>query len=222
VTNEVVTPPDTPLPPGPEVQDTTPTPDTTAQPAPEQPATAPEASTTQIVTEADKPAAPTASPRPRARPKPPAPAPAAATPTPPAPTPTPPAPATPDASAIDSAVADALADTPSAPSGPPLTSGEKDGLRIAVSACWNLGSASTDAMNTTVVVMVDMAADGKPTNIELVSSDGPTPEATNIAYEAARRAVLRCGIHGYKLPADKYDQWSQIEMTFNPGNMRIR
>ena len=137
--------------------------------------------------------------------------------------------------AINSAVDDALADvlgeaaqpdpgtggTPGA-SGPPLTRGETDGLRVAVSACWTLGSASSEAMNTTVVVMVGMSPEGRPTTVEMVSSDGPNPQATSIAYEAARRAVLRCGARGFPLPADKSDQWREIEMTFNPGNMRIR
>jgi hypothetical protein len=135
--------------------------------------------------------------------------------------------------AIDSAVDDALADilndtatptppSPQVPSGPPLTRGEKEGLRVAVSQCWNLGSASTDAMATTVVVLVSMSRGGQPDGIRLLSSDGPNQTATNIAFEAARRAVIRCGANGYNLPSDKYDQWREIEMTFNPENMRIK
>ena len=42
------------------------------------------------------------------------------------------------------------------------------------------------------------------------------------AYEAARRAILRCGAKGYDLPADKYAQWQDIEITFNPERMRIK
>jgi len=112
--------------------------------------------------------------------------------------------------------------TADAPSGPPLTRGEQDGLRIAVQACWNVGSLSTDALSTTVVVLVRMAADGKPESVEMLSSDGATPTATRGAYEAARRAVIRCGAQGFPLPPGKYDQWREIEMTFDPSNMRIR
>lgn len=232
VTNEVVTPPEEPLPVGPDLVEET-TPDETAPqdtPVEDVPAQAPEASTTEIVTEAEQPTnAPTTSPRPPRRPErptPPEPAQTAEAPTP-APEPDPaPSPAT-DA-AIDNAVNDALADVlgetaaPSGPSGPPLTRGERDGLRVAVSQCWNLGSASTDAMRTTVVVLVQMSRDGRPESIELVSSNGPNQSATRIAFEAARRAVIRCGVRGYPLPADKYDQWREIEMTFDPTNMRIR
>lgn len=234
VTNEVVEAPEEPLPVGPELVEQS-TPSETAEPeAPveELPAQAPEASTTEIVTEAEEPSsAPTASIRPRARPAaPPPPAETARAPEP-APEPAPPAADAIESAvneAIDSAVSDALADvlgdvaaTPG-PSGPPLTSGERDGLRVAVSQCWNLGSASTDAMSTTVVILVQMSRDGRPEGIELVSSNGPNQTATNIAYEAARRAVIRCGTRGFGLPAEKYDQWREIEMTFDPTSMRIR
>jgi hypothetical protein len=69
------------------------------------------------------------------------------------------------ADAIASAVADANATEtaqPAAPSGPPLTQGARDGFRIAVQACWNVGALSTEALGTTVVVAFDMARDGRP------------------------------------------------------------
>jgi hypothetical protein len=232
VANEVIEAPEDPLPEGPVlIEESTPAevaePDQPVEDLPEQ---APVATTTQIVTEADRPdSAPTTSPRPPRRPD--RPTPPAPTETADAPEPTPeptPDPAPADSAAIDNAVNDALSDvlgeaarTPG-PSGPPLTSGERDGLRVAVSRCWNLGSASSDALSTTVVILVQMARDGRPEGIEMVSSNGPTQEATRIAYEAARRAVIRCGTSGYGLPAEKYDQWREIEMTFDPGNMRIR
>jgi len=225
VTNEVIEAPEAPLPEGPTlVEETTPDPATAPQtPVETLPAQAPEASTTEIVTEAEQPSnAPAASVRPRARPTPPTPAPqpevAAAEP----------APALDTAldTAIDSAVGDALANVPGevaapAASGPPLTRGERDGLRVAVQRCWNVGSLSTDALRTTVVVMVKMARDGRPESVELMSSTGEAT-ATSRAFEAARRAVIRCGATGFPLPAEKYEHWREIEMTFDPNNMRIR
>ncbi len=109
-----------------------------------------------------------------------------------------------------------------APLGPPLTRGEKEGLRLAVKQCWNIGSSSSDAMRTTVVVMVEMERSGKPKNVRLESWDGPSKSAADIAYQAARRAVLICGRSGFDLPAEKYGQWREIEMTFNPDKMRIK
>jgi hypothetical protein len=126
------------------------------------------------------------------------------------------------ADAVNDALNEPGASDQSAPTGPPLTSAERDGLRISVSQCWNLGSSSTDAMRTTVVVLVQMQPDGRPSGIELLSSDGPNAQATQTAFQAARRAIIRCGTNGYNLPSEKYEQWREIEMTFNPENMRLR
>jgi hypothetical protein len=43
-----------------------------------------------------------------------------------------------------------------------------------------------------------------------------------VAFDAARRAIIRCGAKGFDLPAEKYAQWREVEMTFNPESMRIR
>jgi hypothetical protein len=134
-------------------------------------------------------------------------------------------PATTDA--VNAALQEALAapqNAPSVPQGPPLTAGEKDALRVAVSSCWNVGSLSTDALGTTVVVEVSMSSDGKPitSSIRMASSSGGSDAAARQAFEAARRAIIRCGARGFDLPVEKYGQWQEIEMTFNPERMRVK
>lgn len=185
---------------------------------PEQAATAPEEAADRIVTEADEvpELAPTSSPRPpAARPRPRETETAAVA----------------EPSNTEDAVTAALAEAlgqgepePAAPSGPPMTSGEKDALRVSVSRCWNVGSLSSAALNTTVVVLVGMSRDGRPDtgSIRMLSSSGGDDTSARQAFEAARRAIIRCGADGYDLPADKYGQWREIEMTFNPERMRIR
>jgi hypothetical protein len=110
-----------------------------------------------------------------------------------------------------------------APLGPPLTGGERDGLRVAVQACWNTGALSSEALRVTVTLGVSMNRDGRPDvgSIRLISSDG-ADAPTRQAFEAARRAIIRCGGNGYNLPPEKYEQWRDIEMTFNPERMRIK
>lgn len=229
VTDQVVEAPETPTEIAPEpVDEVAPSDEPVEAPADEQEAAQPEASTTEIVTEAETPSsAPETSVRPQARPQRPEPV-EVAEPEPEV-TPEPdPEPETPAADPVADAIADALnqaqegAGQTNAPLGPPMTSAERDGLRVAVSQCWNLGSTSTDAMATTVVVMVQMAPNGRPQSIEMVSSDGPNANATQTAFQAARRAIIRCGANGYNLPTEKYEQWREIEMTFNPENMRLR
>lgn len=201
---------------------------------PEEEAAPPEA-TTEIVTEAtetdDRPqsSAPLTSARPRPRPaKPAAPAPAqsaAARPAAPASEP-----------AVNDAVNDALAEAMSsetgtgsggvgrAVSGPPLTSGEKDALIVDVKACWNVGALSTEALRTTVTVGVTMLPDGRPDigSIRRIGHEGGSEAAANQAYEAGRRAIVRCGSDGFPLPAEKYDHWREIEIVFNPEKMRMK
>ncbi|WP_171100415.1 energy transducer TonB [Ruegeria sp. HKCCD7255] len=188
--------------------------------------TAPEEAAPEIVTEAEETqeSAPATSPRPRVRPNRPAPEPEVAE----APEPEAQEPATqePEAaapSAIEDALAQALGEG-TEPSGPPLTSGEKDAMRLAVSRCWNVGSLSTDALNVVVVVGFSLTRDGKVVggSLRIIDSSGGSAGAAKQAYEAARRAILRCGAKGYTLPADKYDQWQDIEITFNPERMRIK
>ncbi|MFK7743519.1 MAG: energy transducer TonB [Roseobacter sp.] len=220
VAPEAVAPPTPEALPDPVQQDAV-TPDSSGESTQEpQEATAPEAAATEIVTEAETPAAaPEQSVRPPAR-RPPAPVRTAA-----------PAPQTPQEPTTDDAVAAALSEAlatadpaPSVPQGPPLSAGEKESLRVAVSSCWNVGSLSTDALGTTVVVEVSMTPDGKPINgsIRMASSSGGSEAAARQAFEAARRAIIRCGARGFNLPVEKYGQWQDIEMTFNPERMRVK
>jgi len=69
-----------------------------------------------------------------------------------------------------------------------------------------------------------MFEDGRPDtgSIRMVDFTGGSAAAAERAYAAARRAIIRCGIDGYDLPAGKYDRWRDIEMTFNPEKMRIK
>ncbi len=197
--------------------------DRAEDPVEEAPATAPEAATTQIVPEpADSAAlAPETSPRPAARPERPRPQPEPHPPPQPPPEPAP----DPIADAVAEAVAEAVAvPDRTAPSGPPMTSAEMDALRLSIGTCWNVGSLSTEALRTTVVVAVSMLRDGKPdlASIRMVSYEGGSEAAARQAYETARRAIIRCGVTGYNLPSDKYAQWQEIEMTFNPETRRIK
>ncbi|ESW60170.1 MAG: TolA protein, partial [Rhodobacter sp. CACIA14H1] len=147
------------------------------------------------------------------------------------------APATEDAvaAALAEALAEEAAEEPAAaepqaaaqsdlPVGPPMTAGEKDALRVAVQSCWNLGALSMEALRTTVTVGFSVAQNGVPEagSITMVASNGESDTATRQAFEAARRAIIRCGANGFPLPPEKYDQWKNIEIVFDPNGMRMR
>jgi hypothetical protein len=133
------------------------------------------------------------------------------------------------AAALEEAMAGEAAEAPApgagaADSGPPLTDGEKDALVVAVKECWNVGSLSTDALRTVVTVSVSMGQDGRPDSgsIRMIGFEGGDETAARQAFEAGRRAIMRCGRNGYPLPAEKYAQWKEIEIVFNPEKMRLR
>lgn len=217
----------------------TPTPPQTDAPAPEVPPVteppdaAPEEAAPVVVPETTPPApdapqlAPTASLRPQTRPRTPA----------PEPSPEAAPDAAPDAAedAVAAAVAAAVADAPTdqtsetggageAPTGPPMTQGEKDALRVAVSKCWNLGAVSTEAMNTVIVVSVSLSEAGKPdfASIRLLESSGGSDASAQVMLLAAQSAIMRCGASGFPLPLDKYDQWKDLELVFDPRGMSLR
>ncbi|MFD1344406.1 cell envelope integrity protein TolA, partial [Litorisediminicola beolgyonensis] len=135
----------------------------------------------------------------------------------------------PVADAVADAVAEALASggttnpQPDLPVGPPMTAGEKDALRVAVQRCWVVDVGSQSA-NVTVEVGMDMSQDGtvQSGSIRLISSAGGSGSAVETAFQAARRAILRCQQGGYPLPPEKFAQWKEIVMTFDPSGMRVR
>ena len=78
----------------------------------------------------------------------------------------------------------------------------------------------------TVTIRFDMNPDNSVVSSSLtqVSATGGSASAQRTAFEWGRRAILRCQVEngGYDLPTDKYAQWQQVEVTFNPTEMRVR
>ncbi|NNK16825.1 MAG: energy transducer TonB [Sulfitobacter sp.] len=188
-----------------------------------QEATAPEEATTEIVTEATN--APAASARPPGR-RPAAPPRQVAEASEPVVEAERPAgqsenPSTPVNNDDVLAALQAAQEAVAAPSGPPLSAGERDALRVAVAQCWNIGSLSTEALGTTVVIAVKMNQNGTPVTetIRMLSSSGGSNAAAQRVFDSARRAIIRCGARGYDLPQEKFSQWQNIEMTFDPRKM---
>mgnify|MGYP001481798335 CR=1 FL=1 len=205
-----------------------------AVPQPEVDATAPEEAARESLAETDTPPkmAPDSSVRPQARPalpeppKAPEPSPEIANQSPdpvqaPEPEPKPeaePKP-TPQEDPIQAALQEAMQgeSEPSEAEGPALTKDEKEGLRDDVQACWIVDEGSL-VSNVTVTVAMSMTPEGKVKggSLRLISGEGGSDRAKKIAFEAARRAILRCQKKGYDLPKEKYEHWREIEIIFDP------
>ena len=110
-----------------------------------------------------------------------------------------------------------------------MTAGEKDGVRVAINSCWNIGSLSSAAQRVKLVMRVEMNEDGTPIgpSIQMTSYEGGDDAAAQQAFEAAKRAVVRgvrgCGGKpGYQLDPAKYGQWNVMNLTFDASGMRLR
>ncbi|ARO15094.1 putative CheA signal transduction histidine kinase [Ketogulonicigenium robustum] len=193
--------------------------------------TAPEEATTQTVTEADRPAAaPVNVPRPQNRPRQIATAPtqsettstqSSAAATPPQSTAAAPSTSNDDIMAALNAAQDTPAASPT-PGAAPLTGAEQDALRVAVQGCWSVDAGAMSGQ-VTVAVAFELDRSGRVVGnqVRLVESNG-SGAAEQAAFEAARRAILRCQGDGYRMPADKYESWQNIVMDFDPSQMRLR
>jgi hypothetical protein len=109
----------------------------------------------------------------------------------------------------------------SKPSGPPMTGTEKGALVLAVKQCWNPPIGVQNDAELKVTLLVELNEQGKLVGSpKLLRPSGNPQGVVKQAYEAGRRALIRCA--PYNLPKDKYDQWREIEVTFNPKDMAVR
>jgi colicin import membrane protein len=89
-----------------------------------------------------------------------------------------------------------------------------DALRGQIQACWN-PPQGIDAGSLRVSVQFELDRNGQVTGRpQVIDSSG-----NRQADESARRAVLRCGQNGYRLPAEKYDAWRNVIVNFDPSEM---
>jgi hypothetical protein len=104
-----------------------------------------------------------------------------------------------------------------------LTGEDVNAFRMAVTRCWNVGGLPADALSMVVVVRATLDRDGKPVphSIRMEAFEGGTADAARIAFEAARRAIIRCGVDGYDLPPESYDQWKDLSLVFDMNGMQM-
>ena len=102
---------------------------------------------------------------------------------------------------------------------PTLTAKEAAVFRSQVQGCWMLSESQT-------VVMIRFSLDrgGQPEadSVQMVSQGAGNAAQVKRAFLAAKRAVLRCGRGGFTLPVEKYEQWRDIELTFDPERTILR
>ncbi|NPD14134.1 cell envelope biogenesis protein TolA [Xinfangfangia sp. D13-10-4-6] len=110
-----------------------------------------------------------------------------------------------------------------AASGPPLNASETGNIAAAIGSKWNVGTMGTGAMSTLIVVRVTFDQSGRPTDMKLIESSGPSQNDIDVAFRTARSAIARAYQEGgIPLPADKYQTWKVLDFVFDANGMRLR
>ena len=106
----------------------------------------------------------------------------------------------------------------------PFAAAGKVALATKIQSCWNVGSLSAEALKVSIKVSVNLAENGVPEaeGITMVSHSGTNEAAAAQAFEAARRAIIRCGADGFELPPDEYEEWETITLEFDSERMRVQ
>lgn len=97
-----------------------------------------------------------------------------------------------------------------------MTANELDALRARLAECWSPPIGWVDPAEVRVVLLLSLNADGSVNGQPRVL-EAPQGQFARQAPESALRAVRRCA--PYNLPAEKYDAWREVKVTFDPQDM---
>lgn len=103
----------------------------------------------------------------------------------------------------------------------PLSISEKDAIRSQFVKCWRMPAGAKDANELVVKVRVSVSQAGEVTEAKLVSEQMGRYRSDTFfkaAADSAIRAVWKCSPL-QNLPADKFETWSDMELTFDPSEL---
>ncbi|MEX1147954.1 MAG: cell envelope integrity protein TolA, partial [Sphingomonadales bacterium] len=97
----------------------------------------------------------------------------------------------------------------------------RSAIRSQVEKCWSVPAGARYAENLQVRIRIWLNPNGAlarpPEIMDAARGRGADGEFFRVASESARRAVQRCA--PLQLPAETYDLWKDIELTFDPSEM---
>ena len=97
-----------------------------------------------------------------------------------------------------------------------MTADEMSALRERMKSCWNPPQGATSHVELRTVVKVELNEDGSLAGVPQII-EAPSGTYARSAPESVVRAIRRC--EPYTLPAEKYDEWREIEITFDPVDL---
>lgn len=104
----------------------------------------------------------------------------------------------------------------------PLTVSEMGAFKAAIERCWSIPAGARDAQNLKVTLLLFLNQNGTlarpPQVVDGARMNRAGEETFRAAAESAMRAVQRCAPYPM-LPAQKYEVWREINMTFDPSKV---
>jgi hypothetical protein len=109
-------------------------------------------------------------------------------------------------------------ETHGAPSGQDarMSASDIDYFRSQISRCWTPPVGGLGAEDIVVKLRIELNKDGTLVRPPQIANGGSTPFFT-AAADSAMRAVFQC--QPYAMPADKYSQWRDMLLNFDPRRM---
>lgn len=99
-----------------------------------------------------------------------------------------------------------------------LTGGEADTLRTQIESCWQVPTSVRDPKELIVVLAVQVNKDRTVKSAVVVDAARlETDRDFRAMAESAMRAILSAKCSPLKLPSEKYEEWKEITMTFDPS-----
>jgi outer membrane biosynthesis protein TonB len=95
-----------------------------------------------------------------------------------------------------------------------MTADETAALRARIESCWSMPSGATSHTELRTVVRIALNEDGSLAGIPEVL-EAPSGTYSVVAPESVVRAIRRCAPYDL-LPVEKYADWREIEITFDP------
>ena len=99
--------------------------------------------------------------------------------------------------------------------GPSMTISEIDLLRQQLHACLNLNVGVANLKEIKPVIFIEVNSDRTVKSAKVVNKEKLNDPSFRTAAEAAMRAVNNPDCSPLLLPKDKYDQWKEINFTFD-------
>jgi hypothetical protein len=95
-----------------------------------------------------------------------------------------------------------------------------DIVKRTMEPCWIVRAGNKEAENIDIEIEATLTPEGYVKDARLVNRNRLQADAFSLAAgESALRAVLNPSCQPYKLPADKYEIWKDLKLTFSPKEM---